>query len=68
MIIVGGLVGCSILFHLAKFGWRDVILPERDELTFESSWDAAGQIHTISYDPNISHLESYTIGLQREIE
>ena len=64
-IIGGGVVGCSILFHLAKFGWKDVILLERDELTSGSSWHAAGQIHTISSDPNISRLQSYTIGLYR---
>ena len=67
-IIGGGVVGCSILYHLAKFGWRDTILLERSELTSGSSWHAAGQIHTISSDPNISRLQSYTIGLYKEIE
>ena len=67
-IIGGGVVGCSILYHLAKFGWKDTILLERDELTSGSSWHAAGQIHTISSDPNISRLQSYTIGLYKEIE
>lgn len=68
VIIGGGVVGCSILFHLAKMGWKDVILLERDELTSGSSWHAAGQIHTISSDPNISKLQSYTINLYKEIE
>lgn len=68
VIIGGGVVGCSILFHLAKFGWKDCILLERDELTSGSSWHAAGQIHTISSDPNISRLQGYTIGLYKEIE
>ncbi len=68
VIIGGGVVGCSILFHLAKFGWKDTVLLERDELTSGSSWHAAGQIHTISSDPNISRLQSYTIGLYKEIE
>lgn len=68
VIIGGGVVGCSILFHLAKFGWKDVILLERNELTSGSSWHAAGQIHTISSDPNISRLQSYTINLYKEIE
>ena len=67
-IIGGGVVGCSILYHLSKFGWSDVILLERNELTSGSSWHAAGQIHTISSDPNISRLQSYTIGLYKEIE
>jgi dimethylglycine dehydrogenase len=68
VIIGGGVVGCSILFHLAKFGWKDVILLERSELTSGSSWHAAGQIHTISSDPNISRLQGYTINLYKEIE
>jgi dimethylglycine dehydrogenase len=68
VVIGGGVVGCSILFHLAKFGWKDVVLLERDELTSGSSWHAAGQIHTLSSDPNISRLQSYTIDLYKEIE
>ena len=68
VIIGGGVVGCSILFHLAKFGWKDVVLLERSELTAGSSWHAAGQIHTISSDPNISRLQGYTINLYKEIE
>jgi len=68
VVIGGGVVGCSILFHLAKFGWKDVVLLERSELTSGSSWHAAGQIHTISSDPNISRLQGYTINLYKEIE
>ena len=61
VVIGGGVVGCSVLFHLAKFGWKEVVLLERNELTSGSSWHAAGQIHTISSDPNISRLQSYTM-------
>ena len=68
VIIGGGVVGCSILFYLAKFGWKDVVLLERNELTSGLSWHAAGQIHTISSDPNISRLQGYTINLYKEIE
>ena len=68
VVIGGGVVGCSILFHLAKMGWKDAILLERNELTSGSSWHAAGQIHTISSDPNISRLQDYTINLYKEIE
>jgi dimethylglycine dehydrogenase len=68
VIIGGGVVGCSILFHLAKHGWPDVVLLERSELTSGSSWHAAGQIHTISSDPNISRLQGYTINLYKELE
>ena len=66
VVVGGGVVGCSILFHLAKFGWKDSVLLERDELTSGSSWHAAGGIHTISSDPNISRLQSYTINLYKE--
>ncbi len=68
VVIGGGVVGCSVLFHLAKFGWKDSLLLERNELTSGSSWHAAGQIHTISSDPNISRLQGYTINLYKEIE
>ena len=68
VVIGGGVAGCSILFHLAKFGWKDVILLERQELTAGSSWHAAGMIHTLSSDPNISRLQGYTINLYKEIE
>lgn len=68
VVIGGGVVGCSILFHLAKMGWKDVVLLERDELTSGSSWHAAGSFHTLSSDPNVSKLQDYTISLYKEIE
>ncbi len=68
VIIGGGVVGCSILFHLSKFGLKDCILLERNELTSGSSWHAAGNVHVISSDPNISRLMAYTINLYKEIE
>lgn len=68
IIIGGGVVGCSILYHLAKLGCKDSVLLERAELTSGSTWHAAGVIHTISSDPNISRLQGYTIRLYRELE
>ena len=68
VVIGGGVVGCSILFHLAKFGLKNCILLERNELTSGSSWHAAGSVHAISSDPNISKLMAYTINLYKEIE
>ncbi len=67
-IIGGGVVGCSVLYHLAKMGWTDIVLLERQELTSGSSWHAAGMIHTINADPNIARLQEYTINLYKEIE
>ncbi|MBT8079781.1 MAG: FAD-dependent oxidoreductase [Gammaproteobacteria bacterium] len=68
VVIGGGVVGCSILFHLARGGWKDVVLLERSELTSVSSWHAAGMFHTISADPNLSALQHYTIELYNELE
>ena len=68
VVIGGGVVGCSILFHLAKFGLKNCVLLERKELTSGSSWHAAGNVHVISNDPNISRLMAYTIRLYKEIE
>lgn len=68
VVIGGGVVGCSVLYHLAKAGWKDVILLERSELTSGSTWHAAGGMHTINADPNIAKLQQYTIDLYKEIE
>jgi len=68
VVVGGGVVGCSVLYHLAKMGWRDIVLLERSELTSGSSWHAAGVIHTINADPNIARLQGYTIQLYDEIE
>ena len=68
VVIGGGVVGCSVLFHLAQHGMKDVVLLERDELTSGSTWHAAGGMHTVNGDPNIAKLQKYTIDLYREIE
>jgi dimethylglycine dehydrogenase len=68
VVIGGGVVGCSVLYHLTKAGWRDVVLIERSELTSGSSWHAAGSVHTVNLDPNVSKLQQYTINLYKEIE
>jgi len=67
-VIGGGVVGASVLYHLAKAGWTDVVLIERDELTSGSTWHAAGGMHTLNGDPNVAKLQEYTIRLYREIE
>ena len=67
-VIGGGVVGCSVLFHLAKAGWTDIALIERLELTSGSSWHAAGGFHTLNGDPNVAKLQSYTVQLYKEIE
>jgi dimethylglycine dehydrogenase len=67
-VIGGGVVGCSVLYHLTKHGWKDVVLIERDELTSGSTWHAAGGMHTLNSDPNVAKLQDYTISLYEEIE
>ncbi|MGN6471413.1 MAG: GcvT family protein, partial [Rhizobiaceae bacterium] len=67
-VIGGGVVGASVLFHLARHGWTDVVLVERSELTSGSTWHAAGGMHTINGDPNVAKLQKYTIELYKEIE
>jgi len=68
VVIGGGVVGASVLYHLAKFGWTDVCLMERKVLTAGSSWHAAGGFHALNADPNIASLQAYTIDLLSEIE
>jgi dimethylglycine dehydrogenase len=61
-------VGCSVLYHLTKFGWKDVVLIERSELTSGSTWHAAGGFHTLNADTNMAALQGYTIRLYKELE
>ncbi|MER9014841.1 FAD-dependent oxidoreductase [Mesorhizobium sp. M0898] len=68
VVIGGGVVGCSVLYHLAKAGWADIMLIERSELTSGSSWHAAGGFHTLNGDPNVAKLQAYTVQLYKEIE
>ncbi len=68
VVIGGGVVGCSVLFHLARAGWTDVMLIERSELTSGSTWHAAGGFHTLNGDPNVAKLQAYTISLYQELE
>ncbi|WP_209505341.1 MULTISPECIES: FAD-dependent oxidoreductase [unclassified Ruegeria] len=68
VVIGGGVVGASVLYHLAKFGWSDVVMLERRRLASGSSWHAAGGIHALNADPNMASLQAYTIDLLSEIE
>ena len=67
-VIGGGVVGASVLYHLTKLGWSDVMLLERSELTSGSTWHAAGGFHTLNGDTNMAALQGYTIGLYKELE
>lgn len=68
VVIGGGVIGCSILYHLTKLGWSDVVLLERDELTSGSTWHAAANIHGLHDSTNISRIQHYTMNLYNELE
>ncbi|NGM46265.1 FAD-dependent oxidoreductase [Rhodobacter sp. SGA-6-6] len=68
VVIGGGVIGCSILYHLAKLGWTEVVLLERSELTSGSTWHAAANIHGLHDVTNISRLQHYTMQLYKELE
>jgi len=68
VVVGGGVVGASVLYHLTKAGWTDVVLLERKQLTAGSTWHAAGGMHTLNGDPNVARLQQYTVNLYREIE
>jgi len=68
VVIGGGIVGVSVLYHLTRAGWPDVALIERSELTAGSTWHAAAGFHAVNADPTIAALQRYTIGLYRELQ
>lgn len=68
VVIGGGVVGVSVLYHLAKAGMTDVVLVEKNELTSGSTWHAAGGVTTLNSDANVSRLQKYTFDLYRELE
>ena len=68
VVIGGGITGCSVLYHLTKLGWSDVVLLERSELTSGSTWHAAANIHGLHDNTNISKLQYYTLRLYDELE
>lgn len=68
VVIGGGLVGCSILYHLAQKGWTDAVLLERSELTSGSTWHAAANIHGLHDITNISRIQHYTMQLYKTLE
>jgi dimethylglycine dehydrogenase len=67
LVIGGGAVGCSCLYHLSLLGWRDVLLLERDELTSGSTWHAAGNCPTFSTSWGVLKLQQYSAALYRQL-
>ena len=56
VVIGGGVVGCSVSYHLAKFGWKDTILLERDQLTSGTTWHAAGLVSQLGPSLSLIHI------------
>ncbi len=67
VIIGGGVVGCSCLYHLTALGWSDVVLLERNELTAGSTWHAAGNCPTFSTTLSVLRLQQYSGALYRRL-
>ncbi len=68
VIIGGGIVGCSIAYHLTKMGWRDVIILEKGELTSGSTWHAAGLVGQLRSHRNVTRMLQYSVGLYKTLE
>ena len=68
VVIGGGVAGCSCAYHLAKFGWKDTILLERDQLTSGTTWHAAGLVSQLGPSAAITKIRKYTTDLYKELE
>ena len=68
VVIGGGVAGCSVAYHLAKLGWKDTILLERDQLTSGTTWHAAGLVGQLGSSSTITRLRKYSLNLYKELE
>ena len=68
VVIGGGVAGCSTAYHLAKFGWKDTILLERDQLTSGTTWHAAGLVSQLGPSAAITKIRKYKTDLYKELE
>ena len=68
VVIGGGVAGCSVAYHLAKLGWKDTILLERDQLTSGTTWHAAGLVGQLGASSTITRLRKYSLQLYKELE
>ena len=68
VVIGGGIIGCSIAYHLAKLGWKDVVLLERNRLTSGTTWHAAGLIGQLRGSSTLTKLAKYSADLMAELE
>ena len=68
VIIGGGVIGCSVAYHLSKLGWQDIVLLERKQLTSGTTWHAAGLIGQLRATLNMTKLAMYSTELYNNLE
>ena len=68
VVIGGGVIGCSVAYHLTKFGWKDVVLLERDQLTSGTTWHAAGLVSQLGPSASVTKIRKYTLDLYKNLE
>ena len=68
VVVGGGVAGCSVAYHLAKYGWKDTVLLERDQLTSGTTWHAAGLVGQLGASSTITRLRKYSLNLYKELE
>ena len=68
VVIGGGVAGCSVSYHLAKYGWNDVVLLERDQLTSGTTWHAAGLLGQLGSSATLTKIRSHSLNLYKELE
>ena len=68
VVIGGGVAGCSVAYHLAKLGWKDTIILERDQLTSGTTWHAAGLVSQLGPSAAITKIRKYSLELYKKLE
>ena len=68
VVIGGGVIGCSVAYHLTKFGWKDIVLLERDQLTSGTTWHAAGLVSQLGPTAAVTKIRKYTLDLYKKLE
>ena len=63
VIVGGGVIGCSVAYHLTKFGWKDVVVLERDQLTSGTTWHAAGLVSQLGPTAAVTKIRKYSLDL-----
>jgi len=68
VVIGGGIAGCSVAYHLTEFGWNDIVLLERDQLTSGTTWHAAGLLGQVGASATVTKLRNYSLNLYKKLQ